>query len=138
MPYLKTRMIFISHAWTYSSHYWTVVKWLNEADNFNWKNCSVPNHDALLDKTSKGLSEGMSRQIRPAQAVVILAGMYAAHSAWIDYEIEEAKRMGQAIIGVKPWGQERVPLSVQNAADLSGKMVGWNSSSVVQEIRELT
>ena len=138
MPSLKTRMIFISHAWKYNSHYWTVVGWFNDASNFAWKNCSVPNHDALPDKTSKGLSEGMTRQINPAQVVVILAGMYAAHSAWIDYEIEEAKRMSKPIVGVKPWGQERVPVNVQNAADLYGTMVGWNSASVINAVRKYT
>ena len=135
MPQLKTRMIFISHAWSYDEHYWKVVKWFNDAANFDWKNCSVPNHDSLPDKTSKGLSEGMTRQISPSQVVIILGGMYAAHSKWIDYEIAEAKRMGKAIIGVVPWGQERVPLNVQNAAD---QMVGWNSASVIQVVRNIT
>jgi MTH538 TIR-like domain (DUF1863) len=133
MPDLKTRMLFISHAWSYSDHYWKIVEWCNAAPNFSWKNCSVPNHDALTDKTSKGLSEGMTNQIRPAQGVIILAGMYAAHSAWIDYEINEAARMGKVIIGVKPWGQERIPANVQNAAKV---MVGWNSQSVIDAVRE--
>jgi hypothetical protein len=128
-------MIFISHAWSYSEHYWTVVKWFNEASNFDWKNCSVPNHDSLPDKTSSGLSAGMRRQISPAQVAVILGGMYAAHSAWIEYEINEAKRMGKSIIAVKPWGQERVPLIVQNNADI---LVGWNSASVIQAVRNYT
>lgn len=38
--------------------------------------------------------------------MIILAGMYAAHSEWIDYEISEAVRMGKFIIGVRPWGQK--------------------------------
>lgn len=135
MPELKTRMIFVSHAWSYDEHYWKVVEWFNGAANFSWKNCSVPNHDALPDKTSAGLSAGMTRQISPAQVVVILAGMYAAHSAWIDYEIQEAVRMGKPIVGVVPWGQERVPLNVQNAAKV---MVGWNSASVIQAVRDYT
>jgi hypothetical protein len=135
MPELKTRMIFISHAWTYSSHYSTVVGWFNDAQNFAWKNCSVPSHDSLPDKTSKGLGEAIIRQIRPAQAVVVLAGMYAAHSDWIEYEIAEAQRMGKLIIGVKPWEQERIPQIIQNAADI---MVGWNSASVVEAVRDLT
>ena len=33
---------------------------------------------------------------------MILGGMYAAHSAWIDYEISEAQRMGKLIVGVQP------------------------------------
>lgn len=133
MPALKTRMTFISHAWRHSAHYDTIVEWLNSAANFSWKNCSVPSDDALPDKTSKGLSEGMTRQISPSQGVIILAGMYAAHSAWIDYEITEAVRMKKIIIGVRPWGQERVPLNVQNAATV---MVGWNSASVIQAMRD--
>lgn len=134
MPELKTRMLFISHAWAYSDHYKTIASWLENAPHFDWKNCSVPSTDRLTDKTSKGLSEAMTRQISVAQCVIICAGMYAAHSAWIDYEINEAVRMKKAIIGVEPWGQERVPVNVQNAAS---KMVGWNSASVIKAVREL-
>jgi len=133
MPSLKTRMIFISHAWRHNHHYDKIVEWLDSAANFDWKNCSVPSDDALTDKTSKGLSEGMTRQIRPAQGVIILAGMYAAHSAWINYEIDEAVRMNKVIIGVEPWGQERIPDNVQNAATV---MVGWNSASVIKAVRD--
>lgn len=135
MPDLRNRMLFISHAWRYSEHYNKVVQWFNEASNFRWCNCSVPSTNALPDTTSKGLSEAMTRQIRPAQAVVVLAGMYAAHSAWIEYEISEAQRMGKTIIGVKPWGQERIPQVVTDAADI---MVGWNSASIVQAVRDYT
>lgn len=136
MPNLKNRMVFISHAWQYNEHYWTIVKWLNEAPNFNWSNCSVPSHDSLPDKTSTGLARGMTRQINPSQVMILLGGMYAAHSSWIDYEISEAKRMGKTIIGVKPWGQERVPLAVQNASICP--VVGWNSASVIQAVRLYT
>jgi hypothetical protein len=135
MPELKNRTLFISHAWSYSEHYGKVVQWFNEASSFSWSNCSIPSHNALPDKSAKGLSEGMTRQIRPAQAVIVLAGMYAAHSAWIDYEIAEAKRMEKTIIGVRPWSQERVPQGVTNAAHV---MVGWNSASVVQAVRDWT
>lgn len=133
MPYLTPRMIFISHAWAYSDHYHKMVDWFNSASNFAWKNCSVPSHDALPDKTINGLSAGITRQIAPAQVVIILSGMYAAHSTWIDYEINESIRMNKIIIGVRPWGQERVPVKVQNAAQI---MVGWNSSSVIQAVRD--
>ena len=133
MPILKTRMIFISHAWRYSEHYDTIVKWLNDEPNFFWKNCSVPSDDALTDKTSKGLSEGMTRQISPSQIVLILGGMYAAHSAWIEYEIKEAVRMNKAIIGIRPWGQERVPKIVQDASICDP--VGWQRAGVVSAIR---
>lgn len=136
MPQLKNRMIFISHAWAYSDHYSTIVKWFNDEPNFSWSNCSVPSHDALTDKTSRGLREGITRQITPAQVVLLLGGMYAAHSDWIDYEISEATRMGKTMIGIRPWGQERIPVSIQNASICDP--VGWNRASVIDAIRRYT
>lgn len=132
MPGLKTRNLFISHAWGYYDQYWTVVGWLNDAQNFNWRNYSVPSHDGCEETTTAGLKRCLTRQMSPAQGILILAGMYAAHSSWIEYEIEEAQRMGKMIIGVRPWGQERTPAAVQNAAVT---MVNWNSASVVQAVR---
>ena len=133
MSEFKTRMLFISHAWKREEHYLKMVEWFDTAFNFSWKNCSVPSTDALPDKTTTGLMAGMTRQINPAQGVIFLAGMYAAHSGWIDYEINEAVRMEKTIIGVRPWGQERVPVNVQNAAHI---MVGWNSASIIRAVRE--
>lgn len=133
MPELKTRTIFISHAWNYEHHYNSLVQWFNAGPNFSWRNCSVPSTDALPDKTKKGLTEGMTRQISPAQCVIILAGMYAAHSEWIKFEIDEAVRMRKVIIGVRPWGAERVPTVVQDAATV---MVNWQSASIITAIRD--
>ena len=59
--------------------------------------------------------------------------MYAAHSDWIQYEINEAVRLGKTIIGVRPWGQERVPTIVSDNADV---MVSWNSTSIIKAVRE--
>jgi len=66
--------------------------------------------------------------MNPSQCIIILAGMWVAHSEWIQYEINEAVRMGKTIIGVRPWGQEKTPLAVQNAADV---MVNWQSASIL-------
>lgn len=133
MPELKSRMLFISHAWRYDDAYLTLVKWFNNEPNFSWKNCSIPSTDALLDKTTKGLMAGITRQINPAQGVLIIAGMYAAHSGWIDYEIGEAQRLQKKIIGIRPWGQERMPIKVQAAAH---ELVNWNSASIISAIRK--
>lgn len=137
---MKTYNIFISHAWKYSEHYYKVVDWLNEAQNegeFNWKNYSVPEHDPLIDpNTTVGknkLKQSLDGQIKPASIVIILAGMYASHSEWIDYEIDTAVEYGKYIIGVKPWGQERIPSKVSSNADT---MVGWNKSSIVKAIKD--
>jgi hypothetical protein len=62
----------------------------------------------------------------------VIAGMYAAYSGWIDYEISEAKRLKKTIIGIRPWGQERMPIKVQEASSI---LVNWNSASIISTIR---
>lgn len=126
-------MLFISHAWQYDQAYLTLTKWFNDEPNFSWSNCSIPSTDALPDKTTKGLAAGITRQINPAQGVLIIAGMYSAYSGWIDYEIAEATRLNKVIIGIRPWGQERTPIKVQNAATV---MVNWNSASIISTVRQ--
>lgn len=134
MPQLKTRTIFISHAWHRDEHYKFIVDCFNNADNFSWKDCSVPSHDNCDETSNAGLKRCLTRQITPAQCVIIIAGMYAAYSEWIDYEIDEAVRMGKVIIGVRPRGQERVPSKIQEAA---AEMVNWNCASIVDAVRRL-
>lgn len=135
MPYLHTYRLFISHAWKYSEGYIRINRFINEASNFSWANYSVPENKAFEGLNGAQLGEQLKSQIRPVQCVVILAGMYVNHSAWIQYEIDFAKSLGKPIVGVVPWGAERTPLAVQNAAN---EMVNWNSASIVSAIRRLT
>lgn len=130
--------IFISHAWKYSDDYQTVVKWIDEAKaegTLNWSNYSVPYHDPLVDPSTKvgksKLQKLLENQISPASKIIVISGMYAAHSDWIDFEIDTSVSKGKYIIGLKPWGQERIPVKIQNNADI---MVGWNKSSVINAL----
>ena len=70
--------------------------------------------------------------MQPASCILILAGVYATYSKWINIEIELAQEMGKRIIAIEPWGSERTSVVVKNAAD---KIVGWNTSSIVSAIR---
>ena len=123
--------IFISHAWKYSDSYDTVKKWLDESKSIVYWNYSVPREDPLHSNNKTALKRDLTKQISPSNVVIIISGMYASHSEWIDYEIDEAVRMGKYIIGIRPWGQERVPRKIQDNADI---MVGWNASSLINAI----
>lgn len=112
-----------------------LVQFLNDAPNFIWTNYSVPVDKKFEQMSSQALAEEIRGQIRPVQCVIVLAGMYAAHSGWIQFEIDFAKSLGKPILGIVPWGAERTPLSVALAAD---RMVNWNSSSIVAGIRGIT
>lgn len=131
MPALKTYDLFISHAWTYNDEYYRLIQLLDDAPSFHYRNYSVPEHDPLGTRTNHQLREALGRQIRPVNCVLVLAGMYANYRDWMKAEIEIAQGFDKPIIGLRPWGQQRIPLEVQNAAH----MVSWNTASIVQAIR---
>jgi hypothetical protein len=135
MPYLHNYKLFISHAWSYSESYERTEKFLKEAPNFSWTNFSVPKIDPLQAQGGVSLEEQLRRQIRPVQCVIIIAGMYVAHSSWIQFEIDFARELQKPILGIIPWGAERTPVAVSLAANL---MVKWNSASIVHGIRSIT
>ncbi len=130
MPGLRTYHVFICHDWEYSDDYHRICDFLDGAPNFSWKNLSVPGHDPL--DTDEMLQKNLRGQIRPADVMLVLAGMYTARSGWMDWEMEFARRIGQSIIGVMPWGNVQLPVVVQRNAD---EVVGWNTDSIVSAIR---
>ena len=133
MPQLKTYDVFISHAWNYHEDYLRVVQFLDDAPYFNWRNYSVPEHDPVDANSNRMLKEALKRQMRPANVVLILSGMYTAHSGWIDFEIDFSLQINKPMIGVRPWGQQRVSKTVSDSVDA---MVGWQTNSIISAIRK--
>lgn len=125
--------IFISHSWTYSTHYDKVEEFLQK-EGVEYYNHSVPKDDPVhTNGTDKELREKIDAKIRGCSCVIILAGVYATYSKWINIEIELAQKYGKPIIAVQYWGAERTSTVVKNAADT---IVGWNSKSVANAVRE--
>ena len=132
MPKLRDYHIFISHSWDYNEHYRTVCDWLDEATYLEWTNYSVPIERPLDVNGTKDLKVQLSQRIANCSCVIIMSGMYVDYSKWIDFEIDTAVHFNKPIIGIEPWGQERVPTKVRDAADV---MVGWNRASVIDAVR---
>lgn len=136
MPALKTYVGFISHAWDYHDDYERLTKLLAAAPSFQFRNTSVPRTDPIPKPiTTAKLVAALDEQIRITNVVLILAGMYAAHSDWINTEIGIAMKYKKPIIGVAPWGQQLLPVVVQTAAK---EIVRWNTDSIVTAIRKHT
>lgn len=126
--------IFISHSWTYGSQYDRLVEFLDQ-ENLDYRNHSVPQDDPVhTNGTDKQLRAAIDAKIRQCSCVVILAGVYATYSKWINIEIEIAQSYEKPIVAVEYWGSQHTSLVVKNAAD---KIVGWNAKSVVNAIKEV-
>ena len=79
------------------------------------------------------IKQRLSESIKSSDIVLGVAGIYASHSDWMEWELNKAKEYNKPILGIVPWGNERVSTVVRNKAD---KIVRWNTDSIVDAIRE--
>lgn len=134
---MKTFNLFISHSWAYGDQYERLVNLLEQRPYFRFRNYSVPRDDPIHNARSKtALREAIKQKMKPTSVVLILAGVYASYSKWIDEEINLAESgfaLPKPIIAIKPWGNKKTSDRVKNAA---ASVVRWNTDSIVQAIRE--
>lgn len=135
MSLLHRYKLFISHAWRYSERYERMIYFLNAAPRFIYANHSVPEDSGFGRMNVAELKEQLREQIRPVEIVIIIGGMYVAHSDWIQFEIDYAELLGKPILGIRPRGAQLMPAAVTQAAD---EVVNWNTDSIVNAIRRLT
>ena len=125
--------LFISHSWAYGDAYDKLIRMLDSDRYFKYKDYSVPKnnpiHNAPYDYQ---LRAAIKNQMQHASCVLILAGVYATYSKWINIEIQLAKEMNKPIIAIESWGSERTSSIVKNNAN---KIVRWNTSTIISAIR---
>lgn len=135
---MRTHHLFISHSWTYSDEYDRLVALLRKRSYFRFRNYSVPRYDPIHQAPSKSaLRAAIRQQMMPCGVVLVLAGVYATYSKWIDTEIDLASSgfaKRKPIIAILPRGSLRTSVPVKHAAD---RIVRWNTQSIVDAIREL-
>lgn len=135
----RTRNLFISHSWSYGSQYQQLVNLLQKRRYFDFRNYSVPLGDPVHNApTQAALRVAIRNHMQPCHVILILAGVYATYSKWINIEIDLAQSgfvQRKPIIAVRPWGNQRISSTVRDAAD---REVGWSTESIVKAIRELS
>lgn len=109
-----------------------MVRLLDNRLYFPWTNYSVPETKAFGPMANASMKEELRQQIRPVNCVVIIGGMWANYSDWIQFEMEFAKDINKPVLGVRPRGAKIMPKAVSDLADL---VVNWNADSIVQGIR---
>ena len=134
---MKTYNLFISHSWKYSDGYKRMIDLLKKRPYFEFKNYSVPKDDPIhILGTEAELYHAILQKMAPCSVILIMAGVYATYSKWINKEIEIAKAFStpKPIIAIKPWGNTVVSSRVRENAD---EIVGWSTESVVSAIRRV-
>lgn len=133
---MRQHNLFISHSWTYGDQYSRLCALLRKRPYFAFQDYSVPKDDPIHNAANTSeLREAIRRKMGPCGVVLVLAGVYATHSKWIDEEIRLAKTgffSPKPIVAIEPRGSERTSTRVKEAAD---RIVKWNTDSIVEAIR---
>lgn len=125
--------IFISHSWSYSEQYDKIEDFLKQ-EGILFYNHSVPKNDPIhTNGTDAQLEAAIDAKVKGCSCVIILAGVYATYSKWINKEIKIAKKYNKPIIAVEYWGSEKTSSVVKGAADV---IVKWQAKSVADAVRK--
>jgi len=128
----KDYKIFISHSWTYHDDLVSLQKLLNSRGYFNVEYLEATREVPINSENAVYVKQALKKKILNAHIVLAIAAVYATHSDWMTWELETAYANSIPIIGVAPWGQQRVSVVVQQYAKM---VVRWNTESIVDAIR---
>jgi hypothetical protein len=128
----KAYGIFISHSWQNSDALENLHRLLNERGYFNVTFEEVSKDEPINSTNAYYIKQRLAEKIGNSNIVIGLAGMYASYSDWMEWELDKALELDIPIIGVIPWGQERISTTVSSRSKID---VRWNTDSIVAAIR---
>ncbi len=129
----REHKIFISHSWRYSEDLIKLRELLFNRGYFNVTFQEASQDEPINSDNALYIKKVLKNRIIESDIVLAIAGVYASYSDWIDWELSTAYKMSKPILGVIPWGQERISSTVQK---YSKKNVRWNTESIIQAIRD--
>ena len=124
--------VFISHSWDHVEDLRNLRKLLKNRGYFNVEFKEVPPDSPINSQNSEYVKRVLRKRIEDSNVVLGIAGMYASYSDWMDWELSTAISKGKKVVGVIPWGQERIS---QTVTKYTIENVRWNTESIVDAIR---
>jgi hypothetical protein len=129
----KEYHIFISHSWAYPDDLKNLRNLLNERGYFNVQFEEASADEPINSANAVYIKNRLKQKISNSNIVLGITGMYASYSDWMTWELDKALELNIPIVGVAPWGQERVSKTV---SDRAKEVVRWNTESIVAVIRK--
>jgi hypothetical protein len=124
--------IFISHSWGYSEDLDSLTSLLNRRPYFHASFEEASRHTPINSTNAFYIKTRLANKIAQSNIILALAGIYASHSEWMQWELDKALELKIPIVGVVPRGQLRVSQTVSSRAI---GIARWNTESIVQAIR---
>ena len=130
---VKTYSVFISHSWGHAGDLKKLRNLLEERGYFHVEFNEASPDEPINSENSAYIKRRLKEKISNSDIVLGIAGMYASHSDWMEWELDTALEEEVPIVGVIPSGQERVSSVVSSRAK---ECVRWNTESIVEAIRK--
>ncbi len=131
----KTYKIFISHSWDHLDDLKRLRNLLERRGYFHVEFLEASPDNPINSDKNKYIRTVLSQKIESSDIVLGIAGVYASYSDWMQWELDKAIAKNIPIIGVIPWGNERISKIV---SDRANEIVRWNTESIVAAIRRNT
>lgn len=124
--------IFISHSWKYPNDLKNLRNLLNQRGYFNVEFQEASQEEPINSENAAYIKQVLKNKILNSDVVLAISAIYASYSDWIEWEVITSFNNSIPIIGVAPWGQERVSKTVTSYSTID---VRWNTESIVNAIK---
>jgi hypothetical protein len=128
----KEYKIFISHSWQYTGTLEALRNLINARGYFSATYEESTKDEPINSDDESYVKRRLAQKIGNSEVILALAGVYASHSSWMQWELDKAIELGIPVIGVIPRGQDRISTIVSSRSAVDIK---WNTESIVSAIR---
>ena len=124
--------VFISHSWSHHDDLEALRNLINKRPYFHANYSEVSRDEPINSINASYIRTRLRERLQSADVIIALAGIYASHSQWMEWELDTALGLGKRIIGLVPRGNERVSAMVSSRAST---IIRWNTESIITAIR---
>lgn len=128
----KTYQVFISHSWDHNKVLQDLKDLIDGRGYFPAEYTQIEKTCPINSDLAWVIKANITKRLESSDIVLAIAGIFASHSEWMQWEMDKAKEIGLRIIGVVPRGQERISQEVLYRSVVD---VRWNADSIVDAIR---
>ena len=129
----KTYSLFISHSWDYDDKLQDLKNLINSRDYFPAEYTQIERSCPINSDRAAVVKANITKRLEHSDVLLAIAGVFASHSDWMQWEMDKAKELGLKVIGIIPRGQERISQEVYKRSVID---VRWNADSIVDAIRK--
>ena len=128
----RTYSVFISHSWDHVEDLKGLRNLLERRGYFHVEFKEASPEEPINSEDSAYIRRRLKEKISNSDIVLGIAGVYASHSDWMEWELDTAIAEDVPIVGVIPRGQLYVSSVVSSRAE---ECVRWDTESIVNAIR---